>query len=292
MLRSAQHEDGPAGRPAIVARPIAPPAPEDPAASLVAVRDAWSAVLLLPRRDAALDLFLVVLTTLIAHYAPAMILAAVIGWRSDLAIPEMTALAIGKWVEMTVVIGVAAYLLLRHGLPPACLGIRFDRPGMQALWALGAVAGAYAAMFATLPVALAFALGGPDLHDEIQRKREFLEPFAAQGAPLTLMLLTTVAVHEELLFRGLLLPYLRRLTGRWWAAIAVSSVVFAALHVPTQGPLSGVVLTGVGAALAVFFVLSRSLVAVCLAHLIFNLVQIQLVRLLPSLERLIERVQS
>jgi membrane protease YdiL (CAAX protease family) len=71
----------------------------------------------------------------------------------------------------------------------------------------------------------------------------------------------------------------------WTGAILLSSALFASLHI-AQGWLGIVQIFPVGLALAVFFVLTRSLTAVILAHFLFDLVQTQLARLLwPALEK-------
>jgi membrane protease YdiL (CAAX protease family) len=111
-----------------------------------------------------------------------------------------------------------------------------------------------------------------------------LELLPVHSLGLTIALMVPVAVHEELIFRGLLLPYLRRIGWPWWLAIAASSGTFAVLHV-AQGWLAIIQVFGISVVLATFFVLSRSLLSVIAAHFLFDVLQTQLARvLLPHIE--------
>ena len=68
--------------------------------------------------------------------------------------------------------------------------------------------------------------------------------------------------------------------GSWSAAIVISSAIFAVLHFD-QGWIGVIQIMGVGTVFAVFFVLSRSLSAVVIAHFTFNFLQFQMMRLIP-----------
>ncbi len=75
---------------------------------------------------------------------------------------------------------------------------------------------------------------------------------------------------EELVFRGLLFPWLRGHLGIAWAAI-LSGLVFAALHfVPILMPS----LTAIGIALALLYHRCGSLWPVILAHGVFNAIMV------------------
>ena len=80
------------------------------------------------------------------------------------------------------------------------------------------------------------------------------------------------------------------MTGHWWLAVLISSAIFGALHLP-QGVLGALQIAGIGATLGLIFVWSRSLLAVTIAHFIFNFVQFQLIRILPHLQKILEQLQ-
>lgn len=75
------------------------------------------------------------------------------------------------------------------------------------------------------------------------------------------------ALCEELFFRAGLLPLLRRVTGGWKSAIALSAVIFSAVHMDPAGFLSRTIL---GILLGVIFVETRSLWASVLFHFLNN----------------------
>lgn len=76
------------------------------------------------------------------------------------------------------------------------------------------------------------------------------------------------AFGEELFFRGAMLPLLRRLTGRWDAAVVATAIIFSAIHMDAEGFLSRLVL---GLLLGIVFVQTRSLWASMLLHAVNNL---------------------
>jgi membrane protease YdiL (CAAX protease family) len=175
---------------------------------------------------------------------------------------------------------------------PASFGLRVDRLGPQAAWGLAPLGCMYAAFYTASLLVVAVLAMTSGLEGEYHRRVEFAEALPVESLVSTLILLVAVAIHEEILFRGLLLPYLRRLLGSWWWAGLASALLFAALHVPGQGLLAGVQVFSIAIVLTVFFILSRSLLAVTAAHLLFNFFQFQLIRMLPKLEELLDAVEA
>ncbi|MBW7906050.1 MAG: CPBP family intramembrane metalloprotease [Phycisphaerae bacterium] len=258
------------------ARPLGPtvqaPAPTWP--------PAWAAwqreIDALPRRAAALDLLLVLMTAIIFHYLPQVLLLEHL--EADAGPPPAAVLIVGKWCEALLAAGLVMYLVLRHGLPARVFGLRTDGLGVQSVWSLAGLAGCYAGLLATGVVILLFYLAYPDMKKELAERMEFIKALPRDNTLVMLALLVPVAVHEELVFRGLLMPYLRRLTGKWWSALLVSALIFGALHIPGQGLVGGLQTTVVGCVLGLVFIVSRSLLAVALAHLLFNFAQLQIIR--------------
>lgn len=240
------------------------------------------------RRDAALDLALVLMTAVIAQFAP-----SAIALFDESATPELEAkgyVLVIKWAEAAMVMAMLAYFALRHRIDPRAFGLRLDRPGLQVAWGLLALVGAYGAIIASIAIVQIVVLFWPGAMDDVLRRVEFTRQIGDFSVWQTLVLLVGVSIHEEVLFRALLIPYLRRVTGRWWAAVTVSSAVFAVLHFP-QGWIAVVQIFGLSAVFSVMFIFSRSLPALCLAHFAFNFAQISLMRLLDfeRLRDLLER---
>ncbi|NUP86579.1 MAG: CPBP family intramembrane metalloprotease [Burkholderiaceae bacterium] len=198
--------------------------------------------------------------------------------EADAGPPPAAVLIVGKWCEALLAAGLVMYLVLRHGLPARVFGLRTDGLGVQSVWSLAGLAGCYAGLLATGVVILLFYLAYPDMKKELAERMEFIKALPRDNTLVMLALLVPVAVHEELVFRGLLMPYLRRLTGKWWSALLVSALIFGALHIPGQGLVGGLQTTVVGCVLGLVFIVSRSLLAVALAHLLFNFAQLQIIR--------------
>lgn len=79
------------------------------------------------------------------------------------------------------------------------------------------------------------------------------------------------AVGEELLFRGLVQPQLRRWTGSVHWAVWIAAILFSAIHLQFAGFIPRMLL---GALLGYLLVWTHSLWAPILAHFLFNGVQI------------------
>ena len=268
--------------PVVVARPVgAPPLARPPSdLELPEVR----------RGDALLDLALVLLAAIILPYLPTLLapLAA-----EDVGVPEIGPLVIFQtWCQAGLAVALLFYFVLRHRIKPASFGLRRDRVGGQVLWGIGALIGVYGALLVTGLLVIMLYLIWPEVEADLAKRLPFVEQMPVDRLGTTLILLVAVAVNEEVIFRGLLMPYLRRVLGSWWWAAVISALIFAGLHVPQQGVLGGgLQIFAIGIVLAVFFVLSRSLLAVTLAHLLFNFVQFQIIHALP-LEELLERLQE
>ena len=136
----------------------------------------------------------------------------------------------------------------------------------------------YAALLASLAVVLSLLALIPGLESEIEQRADFASKLPLDSMTTIVLLLIAVAIHEEVVFRALLLPYLRRLMGSWWSAGLLAALIFGMLHVPAQGLLGGVQTFAIGAALVCCYLASRSLLAVTIAHFLFDLFQFQLMR--------------
>ncbi|HUU94818.1 MAG TPA: type II CAAX endopeptidase family protein [Phycisphaerae bacterium] len=238
------------------------------------------------RRDHAyLDLVLILTVAVIVPFAPHVVASFVF---EDAGPPQIGPLTTAiKWIDVLLVGSIAAYLLLRHRLPSASFGLRSNGLGLQVLWSLGALIAAYAYIAGSVVVIFTVIAFVPGLQKDLLHRVDFVQQMPVTSLIDSILLLIPVAIHEELLFRGMLLPYLRRVVGRWWLAILISSAIFGGLHFP-QGWLGALQITGLGAVLAICFVLSRSLLAVTIAHFAFNLLQFQIVRLLPDMQDLLQ----
>lgn len=182
----------------------------------------------------------------------------------------MTALTVANGA----VLGLAAVLTWVAGLRADTLGVRRDDPERQVLWGIGGAVVTWFALFGWRYVA---AFVGRMLVTFSPRlwlwERTSPHPYADAlgllGLPTTLGLMVIPALGEEVLFRSLLLPRLRRLTGHWWSAVLLCSIAFAWYH--RAGGFSAVASTFVmSLVFCVTFIRSRSLLAAFLAHFVYN----------------------
>lgn len=111
-------------------------------------------------------------------------------------------------------------------------------------------------------------------------------PDAVTLAVVSLVTLLTASVLEEVFFRGWLQTRVETLLGRW-PAIAVSSVLFAAMHIPSHvhAGTVGIGLATIVAAQGTFGLMQgylwsryRNLWAPIAIHIVVNLVYVDLIR--------------
>jgi membrane protease YdiL (CAAX protease family) len=193
--------------------------------------------------------------------------------RAVLAQPDVNALM----VILTLLLAAAVILMLMrrlwpaawsHGAPP---GLGLTRPG-QPLFYLAAVL-----------LGLALPIAGGWLTRWIAHGHEVTQDVKQIGGaaslalrlPLALVVVSVGPLVEELLFRGALLSALLRRMGAG-AAIAVSSLVFACVHLPDLGFLWYAVpnLALLAAALAWLRLRSGSLWPAVVAHGVNNLLAV------------------
>jgi len=83
----------------------------------------------------------------------------------------------------------------------------------------------------------------------------------------------TIGLYEELLFRGFIMPRLRRATGSWLMAVLLSSTIFTALHAMDQTPAALILVAILSISLSIITIWRRSIVAAIVAHALFDFSQ-------------------
>jgi membrane protease YdiL (CAAX protease family) len=264
----------------IFARPIALPS----TAALSLPHD----LLTLSRRAALCGVGLVVgllLAMTVISLAVGLAYYVVTGHASPAADALAPLIAVDKWLNATAALATLVLFARYHRLTLRAFGIRGDHGPRQAAWGLAALGGVYGALLLSAACTLVLVAVFPQLEADLSSRLKFLWLFSTGGFLSTVLLLVPVAIHEEIVFRGLLLPLLHRLGCRWGLAVLISTLVFASLHL-SQGWLAIPQVFLVGLALSLFFLWSRSLLAVMAAHFLFDLLQLQLAQALrPLLEQ-------
>ena len=259
----------PADKAPALARPITLPYAPQPAPRWAPIH-----LLQLSRRDAALDLGLIVLTLLVFPYGLQFVSLFL---KSTAPVPRDAPLPVSFVIsqiglEAAATLCVAGYLIWRHRLSRAAFGFRLGPVSHEVGWSTAALASVYVTSLVSAALIFALVMTFPSLQADLKHRLDFFRMLPLSNLATTAVLLVPVAIHEEVLFRGLLLPYLRRLTGTWSAAIVVSALVFAALHLP-QGVLGACQIVFVGAALGLVFVRTQRLLPVLVAHYLFDFIQ-------------------
>jgi membrane protease YdiL (CAAX protease family) len=162
-------------------------------------------------------------------------------------------------------------LVWSDGQGPRQLG--FTRAGLGRELLLGgpALVGAYVAhLAAAIPLVLIATLLNL-AKDEALVRKELATSLVGSGLsiPAFAAAMVLIASFEELAFRGFLVPRLRQVFGRWWMAVALSSVLFGLGHV-YEGTLAIVQTAVLGAYFGAVFLLRFRLASVMVAHGLFN----------------------
>lgn len=174
--------------------------------------------------------------------------------------PESSHLAheAGDWIYMTAVL----MLVLRGtGASPAWIGIR--RPGIGTLgWAIGTVLAIFLAAGLT-HFALSAIPGTPATDGKLQAQ--------LAGSPwYSLAVALRAGVCEEILYRGIAIELLARLTGRRWVAGLGSILLFFAAHVPSMGWRQLALVLPASVLLTLLYLRRRDMAANSLAHFLID----------------------
>jgi membrane protease YdiL (CAAX protease family) len=132
---------------------------------------------------------------------------------------------------------------------------------------------------ASLFSALVLIFVWPAGYKQLQSNPERIEEMIPALHPAWLgLLMAGICVYEEVIFRGVLLTHLRRLTRSWTIAVILAAAVFAALHIGeqpgSQEAATCVPLFAVAIVWSLSTIWSRSLVPAIIGHFLFNMVQL------------------
>lgn len=174
-------------------------------------------------------------------------------------------------VARAVFLGGAIMLLTRwHRLPFASIGLTLRNAWLFAL--LGA--GLCGVIFMLLIVMVLVLSLIPGLAEELRSNPEQIMQWMPRlSIAGYLGLAVTVGFHEELLFRGFLMPRLRRLTGSWLAAVLLSGALFTLLHMGEQRTAAMIPIAMLSFIFSIVTIITRSLIPSVVAHALFDFMQ-------------------
>ena len=139
------------------------------------------------------------------------------------------------------------------------------------------------AMFATMWLtALLFYLFWPAAWADLEKSSEGIKATIPPLNITSLLLMTVVvAFYEELVFRGFLLPRLRRLANSWIVGVIVTSIAFGSLHL-YEGYGASIALVNLGIVLCLVTIWRKSVIALVVGHFLFNAATLMYLKLFHS----------
>ncbi|MEK6799135.1 MAG: type II CAAX endopeptidase family protein [Planctomycetota bacterium] len=258
-----------------MARPlafVAPPPPPQPGDEMLLAS--------ISRRQAVTDLALFAVLIVVFELGVGEIIRRVIGAN---AVDAATASETAKRVVVKEVfgpmlclraagaIGLVAWIVRRRGGRAPSLGLAGRPWWVEGLWGLLTLRTIYAATAMTF---LTLYLAWPEFLKQFEENGARLMQLIPRMHPAKFFLIASViGVYEEIVFRGFVLPRLRRLMGSWIAAIAVSTAVFTSLHAADQTSAALVMVSLLSMVLSAAAVWRRSIVPAIVAHVLFDWTQ-------------------
>jgi len=170
---------------------------------------------------------------------------------------------------VTVALVVTVVLLRKQSLKAVGLTTK----SLPANTALGA--GLTVVVYGLLALALVLMLlVWPDVPEQMRKNASTLLELVPDSGPLTFLLIAfVIGIYEELLFRGFLMPRLRRATGSWIHAVIISSAIFTALHALEQTAPAVVVVAILSLTFSTVTIWRRSIIPAIVAHALFDFSQ-------------------
>lgn len=265
--------DFPAGVP--IARPLSfsiPPVPPPRGIEFLLLdqtrRSAWA--------DIGRLVLLLILMELVIETTVGVILRPLIGFPAEAAESESLELPKAMLMPSLALRAVGVFFLItvlvrgRRQRAPS-VGFRGDGRFADVGLGLAILVLTYGLIVAAM---LSLCLIWPELGEQMNENAFRIMDLVPNVGPLGFAAIATIiGLYEELLFRGFLMPRLRRATGSWTAAVVLSTVVFTALHAFEQTVAALIVVSILSLIFSLVTIWRRSILPAIVAHLLFNLSQ-------------------
>ena len=168
-------------------------------------------------------------------------------------------------------VGVVLWVHRRRKLTLSYIGLRRDGRVADVGLGLVSVVGIYAFIIAGV---FTIRVLWPELYKGFEQNADEIKKVLPKLSLFQFALVSmAVGVYEEVLFRGFLMPRLRRATGSWIFAVLLSSAVFTALHMFDQTPAAMLLIGFLSLAFSVITILRRSILPAIVAHTLFDFSQ-------------------
>ena len=145
------------------------------------------------------------------------------------------------------------------------------------------------AVFSILLLLIVQSLSGVSAESIVEEKAPFFEAVDQISVWSIIPVMCLVGLYEEVMFRGFLLGRLVTITKRTWLAVALSSILFGSLHIPTQGLIGFVQTAFLGVLLSYLVVWRKNLWVAIGCHAGINIIGSVLIQLLaPHIEEILQ----
>jgi membrane protease YdiL (CAAX protease family) len=182
--------------------------------------------------------------------------------RHDLLIP-------GLILRVVVCLTVVGLILRARNQTPASIGLQWRGAGWDMLLGLPTLAVTAGIMFLVMTtVTLTFPGAMKQAMENADRLTRLIPRMSVAGYAL---LMGTVGFYEEVVFRGFLMPRLRRCLGSWIAAVPVSTVIFTLPHAIDQTGLALLPVAILSLSFSVITIARQSILPAVAAHALYNL---------------------
>ncbi|MDO8630302.1 MAG: type II CAAX endopeptidase family protein [Phycisphaerales bacterium] len=193
--------------------------------------------------------------------------AADTGAGSDLRAEKALLIPSLVW-RAALAVTVIGCIVRRRGGSARSVGVTSGNLPLDFLIAIGT---ALAAGLVISIVILTLSFFFPAVYTQLQNNSQRIMDRVPRISPAVIALVTLlVGFWEELVFRGFLMPRLRRATGSWAIAVLLSTAVFAALHMIDQVPAALVLVTVLSLTLSLVTIWRRSIVPAVVAHALLD----------------------
>lgn len=169
-------------------------------------------------------------------------------------------------------LGVVALFVRYRRHSASSIGLGARRCGINLLIGFGALIVSYLLIVPTM-ILLSTLWSG--MMEQMRENGTRIRALVPRLHPIGfLAVAATVGLYEEVLFRGFLMPRLRRATGSWTAAVIISTVVFTALHSADQTAAALIVVAILSLVFSLVTIWRRSLLPAIVAHTLFDFSQL------------------
>ncbi|UCG15708.1 MAG: CPBP family intramembrane metalloprotease [Phycisphaerales bacterium] len=244
-----------------LARPVHAPSPS-PASPMLLTERSRSAALLELGVFALLVLFL-------------SLAVGQLGWAArqfELVKSEQTALLGSTIVFSVLAVACLVAVLKRGGGNFASVGLAARGLGVNVALGIAAAVAAFGAFYVAIGILYLVYTPG---YESMQSNAGELADSLPKLHPIGFFLLSIwVGVWEELAFRGFVLTRLRRVFGRWWPAVLISSILFALPHMETQMRVMTFPLFMIAVTWALITIWRKSLIPAIIGHALFDFIML------------------